>query len=30
MRILLFIGGAVLFVLFMGVVYATDVQTWKI
>lgn len=28
-RILLFIGGAVLFVLFMGLVYATDVQTWE-
>lgn len=28
-RILLFIGGAVLFVLFMGLVYATDVQIWE-
>lgn len=28
-RILLFIGGAALFVLFMGSVYTADVQTWE-
>lgn len=28
-RILLFIGGAVLFILFMGSVYTADVQTWE-
>lgn len=28
-RILLFIGGAVLFVLFIGGVYTADVQTWE-
>ena len=28
-RILLFIGGAVLFILFIGLVYTTDVQTWE-
>lgn len=27
--ILLFIGGAILFVLFIGNVYTTDVQTWE-
>ena len=28
-RILLFIGGAVLFILFIGRVYTADVQTWE-